>query len=138
VFVRSWKLLTVRAASRRSTDSTLPVAACPTAVCAVSGRATVSLPYHLAQMHIVAVSSSTSLPPHIKRTIDATSHLYRVLSLRDAIEAVLSAACCCGRIFSGSRVRMTPHEDGTCELSGRADYGKLFSGIVVAHVLPER
>jgi hypothetical protein len=26
---------------------------------------------------------------------------------------------------------MTPREDGTVELSGQADYGKLFSGIFV-------
>jgi hypothetical protein len=29
------------------------------------------------------------------------------------------------------RVRMTPREDGTVELSGQADYGKLFSGILL-------
>ena len=33
------------------------------------------------------------------------------------------------------RVRVTPKDDGTCELSGQADYGKLFSGIPVATAL---
>jgi hypothetical protein len=30
------------------------------------------------------------------------------------------------------RVLMTPREDGTVELSGQADYGKLFSGLVIS------
>jgi site-specific DNA recombinase len=33
------------------------------------------------------------------------------------------------------RVVLTPREDGTCELSGQADYGKLFSGIPLATAL---
>jgi site-specific DNA recombinase len=33
------------------------------------------------------------------------------------------------------RVTITPSPDGTCELSGRADYGKLFSGIPLATAL---
>jgi hypothetical protein len=34
------------------------------------------------------------------------------------------------KLLGGTRVKMRPLDDGTCELSGRADYGKLFSGIV--------
>jgi hypothetical protein len=34
------------------------------------------------------------------------------------------------KLLHGHRVAMRPLDDGTCELSGRADYGKLFSGIV--------
>jgi len=33
------------------------------------------------------------------------------------------------------RVLITPKADGTCELSGQADYGKLFSGIPLATAL---
>jgi hypothetical protein len=36
------------------------------------------------------------------------------------------------KLLGSTRVTMTPLADGACELSGRADYGKLFSGIVVA------
>lgn len=39
------------------------------------------------------------------------------------------------------RVRMTPHDDGRVELSGQADYGKLFSGILLPQqqrVRPQR
>ena len=43
-----------------------------------------------------------------------------------------------GKLLGGTRVQ-TPSEDGMCELSGRADYGKLFSGIVAtAMVSPTR
>ena len=34
------------------------------------------------------------------------------------------------KLLGGTRVKMTPRDDGTCEISGRAHYGKLFSGIV--------
>ena len=33
------------------------------------------------------------------------------------------------------RVKLTPRDDGTVELSGQADYGKLFSGIPLATAL---
>jgi hypothetical protein len=33
------------------------------------------------------------------------------------------------------RVRFTPRDDGRVELSGQADYGKLFSGIALATVV---
>ena len=36
------------------------------------------------------------------------------------------------KLLGATRVLMTPLKDGTCEISGRADYGKLFSGILVA------
>lgn len=39
------------------------------------------------------------------------------------------------KLLGANRVVMTPREDGTVELSGRADYGKLFSGLVVATAL---
>ena len=38
------------------------------------------------------------------------------------------------KLLNQNRVTMRPLDDGTCELSGRADYGKLFSGIVVTAV----
>jgi hypothetical protein len=36
------------------------------------------------------------------------------------------------KLLNQTRVTMQPLEDGTCELSGRGYYGKLFSGIVAA------
>jgi hypothetical protein len=38
------------------------------------------------------------------------------------------------KLLGGERVAMRPLDDGTCELSSRADYGKLFSGIVAPAV----
>jgi hypothetical protein len=38
------------------------------------------------------------------------------------------------KLLNQTRVTMRPLDDGTCELSGRADYGKLFSGIVATAV----
>ena len=39
------------------------------------------------------------------------------------------------KLLGGTRVTMTLRDDGRCELSGRADYGTLFNGIVVATAL---
>jgi len=42
------------------------------------------------------------------------------------------------KLLNQTRVTMRPLDDGMCELSGRADYGKLFSGIVATAMASPR
>jgi hypothetical protein len=54
----------------------------------------------------------------------------RVMEWRAAATRNVSQGRQVLRKLLAGRVTMTPRSDGTCEIFGRADYGKLFSGIV--------